>query len=181
MSGTAATGSPGGGGASLEEIQLPPTPAQSRFCCPHRKNGSGVMATRETGLVAVVEGFVAGLELEGAEDVLGRVAVELARALEEAPGYSKARLAHQLRECVDGPPGEPARWRRYVRVVRSGRSRTSGRPSGSACWPRPGTAVRCLPPTCWSFRETISAMRDLLGLTLRPTFLRAVSSAASKA
>jgi hypothetical protein len=60
------------------------------------------MPKRERGLAVVVEEFVTGLELEGAEDVLGRVAVELAQALEEAPGYSKARLAHELRECVDG-------------------------------------------------------------------------------
>jgi hypothetical protein len=57
---------------------------------------------RETGLAAAVERFVSGLDLEGAEDVVGRLAIELARALEEAPGYSKARLAHELRDCVTG-------------------------------------------------------------------------------
>jgi hypothetical protein len=55
---------------------------------------------REKGPAAAVEGFVAGLELEGAEDVLGRVAVDLAGALEEAPLYAKARLARELRELV---------------------------------------------------------------------------------
>jgi hypothetical protein len=55
---------------------------------------------RGKGPAAAVEGFVAGLELEGAEDVLGRVAVELADALEEAPLYAKARLARELRELV---------------------------------------------------------------------------------
>jgi hypothetical protein len=55
-----------------------------------------------TGLTAAVEGFVSDLELEGAEDVLGRLAVDLAQALEEAPGYSKARLARELRETIAG-------------------------------------------------------------------------------
>jgi hypothetical protein len=34
--------------------------------------------------------------------VLGRLAVDLAHALEEAPGYSKARLARELRETIAG-------------------------------------------------------------------------------
>ena len=57
---------------------------------------------QKNGPVAAVKTFVAGLELEGAEDVLGRVAIELAGALEEAPSYAKARLARELRECIAG-------------------------------------------------------------------------------
>lgn len=56
----------------------------------------------QPGLAAAVESFVAGLELEGAENVVGLLAIELARALQEAPEYAKARLAHELRDCVTG-------------------------------------------------------------------------------
>jgi hypothetical protein len=57
-------------------------------------------AKRQTGLVAVVEKFVGGLELEDSEHVLGRVAIELARSLEEAPAYARAPLSRELRECL---------------------------------------------------------------------------------
>jgi hypothetical protein len=47
-----------------------------------------------------VAGFLADLRLEGPQRVLGSLALELAEALEEAPGYSKARLARELRGLV---------------------------------------------------------------------------------
>jgi len=58
-----------------------------------------VKKSRLTISFAVAE-FLAELPLDGGERVLGSLALELATALEEAPGYSKARLAHELRELV---------------------------------------------------------------------------------
>jgi hypothetical protein len=52
------------------------------------------------GITLAVAGFLADLRLEGSQRVLGSLALELAAALEEAPGYSKARLARELRELV---------------------------------------------------------------------------------
>jgi hypothetical protein len=52
------------------------------------------------GIAFAVAGFLADLRLEGPQRVLGSLALELAEALEEAPGYSKARLARELRELV---------------------------------------------------------------------------------
>jgi hypothetical protein len=52
------------------------------------------------GIAFAVADFLADLRLEGPQRVLGSLALELAEALEEAPGYSKARIAHELRELI---------------------------------------------------------------------------------
>lgn len=52
------------------------------------------------GIAFAVADFLADLRLEGPHCVLGSLALELAEALEESPGYSKARLARELRELV---------------------------------------------------------------------------------
>ena len=51
-------------------------------------------------IAAPTSEFLGGLSLDGAQGVLGSLALELATALEEAPGYSKARLARESRELV---------------------------------------------------------------------------------
>jgi hypothetical protein len=63
--------------------------------------------------------------------VLGRLAVDLAHALEEAPGYSKARLARELRETIAGLAGRRARGSACA-TGRSGSSRLSAVDHGPA-------------------------------------------------
>ena len=52
-------------------------------------------------LTAAVEGFLAGKRLEGHEQVVGALLVELARAFEESPTYARARLGAELRTCLE--------------------------------------------------------------------------------
>jgi hypothetical protein len=64
------------------------------------------------GIAFAVADFLADLRLEGRQRVLGSLALELAEALEEALGYSKARLARELRELVNELHRTETEWRR---------------------------------------------------------------------
>ncbi len=73
------------------------TPFASPFPSVSQKKAA---KRQPAGIAATTSEFLDGLRLDGAHGVLGSLALELAAALEEAPGYSKARLAHELRELV---------------------------------------------------------------------------------
>jgi hypothetical protein len=50
---------------------------------------------------AAVSAFLADLPLEGAHKPLAAVAMLLAESFEEAPAYSRGRLAKELRELLE--------------------------------------------------------------------------------
>jgi hypothetical protein len=52
------------------------------------------------GVTEAVDEYLGELRLEGAQNVWAAVARLLAASLEEAPGYARARLAHELRDLL---------------------------------------------------------------------------------
>jgi hypothetical protein len=84
---------PSGAGGGHSRKTRPPTPAAVGF-------SSSDAQEKTPGLTTAVEGFLAGLRLTPAEQVAAGLMVELARAFDESPGYSKARLAAELRACL---------------------------------------------------------------------------------
>lgn len=59
------------------------------------------MAKKKTpSLTAAVEGFLAGLSMDGSGTVLGALTPELARTFEAAPEYARGRLAAELRTLL---------------------------------------------------------------------------------
>jgi hypothetical protein len=51
-------------------------------------------------LSAVVERFLACLRLSGSEEVLGALALALAKGIDASPAYAKGKLARELREVL---------------------------------------------------------------------------------
>jgi hypothetical protein len=54
----------------------------------------------DTSVIQAVDAYLGGIRLEGAQNALAAVARLLAASLEEAPGYARARLAHELRDLL---------------------------------------------------------------------------------
>ena len=51
-------------------------------------------------MTVAVTDFLADLQLTGSERVLGALAISLAESMDIAPGYSKGKLARELREVL---------------------------------------------------------------------------------
>jgi hypothetical protein len=69
---------------------------------PHASQISPSVAEgKNSGLTGAVQAFVAGLSLAPSEQVVAALALLLAETIETSPAYSRARLATQLRSCVD--------------------------------------------------------------------------------
>jgi hypothetical protein len=52
------------------------------------------------GVTEAVDEYLGELRLEGAQNVSAAIARLLAASLDGAPGYARARLAHQLRDLL---------------------------------------------------------------------------------
>jgi hypothetical protein len=51
-------------------------------------------------VIAITVAYLDGLDLDGAQKPLASVAVLLARSLEDAPSYARARIARELRDII---------------------------------------------------------------------------------
>jgi hypothetical protein len=66
---------------------------------PGKKVGD-VPKAKPASLTAAIEGFIADKDLDGREQVVGALMVELAQSFEEAPPYARGRLGAEIRTCL---------------------------------------------------------------------------------
>ena len=59
------------------------------------------MAKKPPGLMAAVEGFLAGKRFDDREQVTAALLRELASSLEESPPYARGRLSVEIRACLE--------------------------------------------------------------------------------
>jgi hypothetical protein len=55
---------------------------------------------KSASLTAAIERFLADKQLDGREQVVGALMVELAQSFEEAPPYARGRLGLEIRTCL---------------------------------------------------------------------------------